>query len=113
MSGQTAFAFEGFDECAFLAADIGPGAAPKLDEAWPNHAGCLDRGNFPVKNFPCGRVLVAQIDPELFGIHGPGRDQCALQDAMGCAFEKPTILEGSRFTFIGVDDNRAGGHLQQ
>ena len=57
------------------------------------------------------RVLIAEVDIDLDGLDGPGRQQHAGQHAMGLALQVVAVLERSRLPFVGVDHHQPGGRL--
>ena len=78
-----ALAFDRFDHRRLFAADIGSGAAAKLDLAGLDQAGVFERGDLMRQDVKHGGILVAHIEIDALGIDRPGRDQRAFEHASG------------------------------
>ena len=113
-SRYTTLAFEGFKQCRFFAADIGPGAhvnfdikvetglaediAPEQSIPTPCCKGFFER-------LPHIKVFAAKIQVTMTGANDARTECHACEHIICMTVEQDTVLEGSRFTFIGIADH--------
>ena len=60
-----------------------------------------------VEDLQHSRILVAHVDEDFLGFHGPGRDQHAFEELVRTAFEIVAVLEGAGLAFVAVDGHVA------
>ena len=92
-----------FQHRAFLAADIGAGAAPKLDETGLDDARRLERGDLGAQDLQHRRIFVAHVEINALGLDRMGGDQRPFQRAVRIAFQIDAILERAGFALVAVD----------
>ena len=99
-----------FDHRRLFAANIGAGAAAKLDEAFVDDAGLLKRRDLMRENMQHGRIFVAHIEIDALGLDRPGGDQRAFEHLLRIALEIIAVLEGAGLALVAVDGHqpRAG-----
>ena len=85
MARQAALAFDALQHRAFLAADIGAGAAPQLDEARLGDAGGLERGDLAAQDGEHRGIFVAHVEIDALGLDRVRGDQRALEGAVRIA----------------------------
>ena len=103
MAGIAALALNRLDHSRFLAADIGAGAASKMNARVRDEPLGFQSGDFKVQQIPDLWILIAEIEITILGLHDPGGDQHAFQRAMRIAFEIVPVLESSGLALVGVD----------
>ncbi len=99
---KAALAFDRFDHRAFLAADIGAGAAADFDRAGGGQAGFRERLDFAVEDFQHGWIFVAHVDVDVFCFHRPGGNERAFEQAVRIVLEVMPVLEGAGLAFVAV-----------
>ena len=108
---QAALALDGFDHRRFLAADIGAGAAPKLDLDMVAQAGGTDPVELlPEKGDDFG-IFVPHVDEAALDPDDMRRDQNALNHTVWIRRKVQPVLEGSGFAFIAVHRHQTGAGL--
>jgi hypothetical protein len=107
----TPLAFDRFDHRRFLAADIGAGAATKLDIALLDDAGLLQRRDFVRQDVQHRRIFVAHIEIDALGLDRPGGDQRPFEHLMRIALEIVAVLEGPWLALVAVDGHETGAGI--
>ena len=106
MPGQAALALDALDHRAFFAADISAGAAAHVHLGMLGEAGLLELGDLLVEDLQNRRILVAHIDEDFRGLHGPGGDEHAFQELVRPALEVVAVLERARLALVAIDGHQ-------
>ena len=115
VSRQAPLSLYALQHAAFLAADIGAGAAPQMDPDAFGEAFLRHRFDFPLEQRMDMGILVPQIDINVLGFDDRGGKQGAVQDLVGRRLEAEPVLERPGFSFVGIDRQhpRLGRSLQE
>lgn len=120
-AGFAGFAFEGFDERGFFAADIGARARVEDDVKVVSGAagvfadetvlvgfvdGLLEVGGFVVE-------FTADVDVGGVGLHGESGNQATFDQLVGFEAQDFAVFAGLRLAFIGVDDEVTRATIQR
>ena len=103
-----ALAFDRFDHRRLFAANIGAGAAAKLDLTRLDQAGVFERGDLMAEDVQYCWILIAHIEVDALGIDRPSRDQRAFEHRVRLALEIEAVLEGAGLALIAVDGHQSG-----
>ena len=103
-----ALALDRFDHRRLFAADIGAGAAAKLDEAFGDDAGLLQRLDLMRQDVQHRRIFVAHVKIDALGLDRPGGDQRALEHLLRVALEIIAVLERAGLALVAVDGHQPG-----
>ena len=102
MSGQRAFAFDAFQHCAFLAADIGASAAPQIYR-FPTIEVFFRQDSDTICQNLCGfRIFVPQENINRLGLDYFCGDKHSFQKLKGIAVHKIPVLERTGFTLVRI-----------
>ena len=104
---HAALAFDRFDHRRLFAADVGAGAAAKvnLGKRGDGRVG-LQRGDLGGEHLAAAVVLVAKIDVDALDAHRPRGDQHPFEEAVRVGLEQDAVLERSRLAFVDVDGHQ-------
>ncbi len=102
-----ALALDRLDHRRLFAADVGAGAAPKVNRRQRARRVGLQRRDLLLEDRAAAVVLVAQIDVDRLDADRPGGDQRAFEKAVRIAFEVVAVLERARLALVDVDRHQA------
>ncbi len=104
-------AFEAFEQCRLLAADIGSGAVmqvkveiPAIDVVFADELRVIGFVDGGLQYFALADEFAADIDVRDIRPHGEGGDQRALDQKVRIVAHDVPVLAGSGLGFIGIDD---------
>src|SRR5262249_15231254 len=106
-----ALAFDRFDHRRLFAANIGAGAATKIDLTGLDQAGFFEGGDLMAEDVQYCRILIAHIEVDALGIDCPSRDQRAFEHRVRLVLEIEAVLEGARLAFVAVDGHQSGTRI--
>ena len=95
------------DHRRLFSANIGAGAAAKLDLILANDAGVLEGCDLLRQDMQHGRIFVAHIKVDALGLDRPGSDQSPFEHAVGFSLEIEAVFEGARFALVAVDGHQS------
>ena len=107
MARQSALAFDALDHRGFFAADVGACATAHDDLRELGEARFLCLREFLLNEQPDLRILVAQIEIDLFRLDDPCADQHDHDEAVRILAEIEAILERARLAFVAVHRHQA------
>ena len=114
MARKPAFSLDALDHRGFLAADIGAGAAAKVQSRVRRKPGVGDFLKFLGEEEPDLGIFVAHVHIRIRRLYHPGGNQHALDEAVRVLLEIVPILERAGLAFVGVDREqprrRLGAH---
>src|SRR5205085_11303266 len=109
--GLALLAFEAFEECRLLAADIGPCSmveikieVPAMDIVLANKTRFIGLIDCRLKVLALANELASYVDIADMSAHGGTREQATLDEKMRIVPHDVAVLAGARLRFIGIDD---------
>src|SRR4029077_15215743 len=98
-----ALAFDRFDHRRLFAANIGAGAAAKLDLTRLDQAGVFERGDLTGEDVQYCWILIAHIEVDALGIDRASRDQRAFEHRVRLVLEIVAVLERAGIAIVAGD----------
>ena len=106
-----AFALDRLDHRGLFAADVGAGAAAKMNRRQRARRIRLQRRDLALENRAAAVILVAQVDVDLGDAHRPRGDERAFEEAVRIALEVVAVLERARLALVDVDRHQSRRRL--
>src|SRR5712691_2855544 len=102
-SRLAALPLDRFDHRRLFAADIGAGAASKMEPWNPARRIVAKAGELALEDGAAAVVFVAQVDINVIDADRPRGDDRAFEKTVGIALEVIAVLERARLAFVDID----------